>query len=174
MALFSIYVIYCLLGNTYKANFVIVAEASWWNWDIYQSENFHGNPERLNNCSHLTENFIFNIGRVYLDQRFGFKFSLWNFWLKKIWGFKKVSVPCATHTAQKIKFSIKDVCSKCDQIRRLLRIWSHLLKKSLMENFIFCAVQLDNVEETLSKRFFQSCMTNFEHIIVCLANDKTA
>ena len=24
-----------------------------------------------------------------------------------------------------------------DQIRRKLRIWSHLLKKSLMENFIF-------------------------------------
>ena len=29
---------------------------------------------------------------------------------------------------------------KCDQIRSFLRIWSHLLKKSLMENFIFCAV----------------------------------
>ena len=38
------------------------------------------------------------------------------------------------------KFSIKDFFSKCDQIRRYLRIWSHLLKKSLMENFIFCAV----------------------------------
>ena len=44
------------------------------------------------------------------------------------------------HTAQKMKFSIKDLFSKCDQIRRKLRIWSHLLKKSLMENFIFCAV----------------------------------
>ena len=43
-------------------------------------------------------------------------------------------------TAQKIKFSIKDVFSKRDQISRELRIWSHLLKKSLMENFIFCAV----------------------------------
>ena len=42
--------------------------------------------------------------------------------------------------AQKIKFSIKDFFSKCDQIRRFLRIWSHLLKKSLMENFIFCAM----------------------------------
>ena len=39
-----------------------------------------------------------------------------------------------------MKFSIKDFFSKCDQIRRKLRIWSHLLKKSLMENFIFCAV----------------------------------
>ena len=40
----------------------------------------------------------------------------------------------------KIKFSIKDLFSKCDQIRSFLRIWSHLLKKSLIENFIFCAV----------------------------------
>ena len=47
-------------------------------------------------------------------------------------------------TAQKMKFSIKDFFSKCDQIRSFLRIWSHLLKKSLMEYFIFCAVQLSN------------------------------
>ena len=39
-----------------------------------------------------------------------------------------------------MKFSIKDFFSKYDQIRRKLRIWSHLPKKSLMENFIFCAV----------------------------------
>ena len=39
-----------------------------------------------------------------------------------------------------MKSSIKDFSSKCDQIRRKLRIWSHLLKKFLMENFIFCAV----------------------------------
>ena len=38
---------------------------------------------------------------------------------------------------RKMKFSIKDFFSKCDQIRRNLRIWSHLPKKSLMENFIF-------------------------------------
>ena len=43
-------------------------------------------------------------------------------------------------TAQKMMFSIKDFFNKCDQIRSFLRIWSHLLKKSLMENFIFCAV----------------------------------
>ena len=43
-------------------------------------------------------------------------------------------------TAQKMKFYIKDFSSKCDQIRRKLRIWSHLLEKSLMENFILCAM----------------------------------
>ena len=39
-----------------------------------------------------------------------------------------------------MKFSIKYFFSKCDQIRSFLQIWSHFLKKSLMENFIFCAV----------------------------------
>ena len=47
-------------------------------------------------------------------------------------------------TAQKMKFSITDFFSKCDQIRSKLRIWSHLLKKFLMENFIFCAVCIAN------------------------------
>ena len=39
-----------------------------------------------------------------------------------------------------MKFFIKDFFSKCDQIRRFLWIWSHLIMKSLTENFIFCAV----------------------------------
>ena len=39
-----------------------------------------------------------------------------------------------------MKFSIKDFFSKCDQIRSFQRIWSHLLKKCLMENFNFCAM----------------------------------
>ena len=38
------------------------------------------------------------------------------------------------------KFSIKECFSKCYQICRKLWISSHLLKKFLMENFIFCAV----------------------------------
>ena len=41
---------------------------------------------------------------------------------------------------KKMKLSIKDFFSKWDQIRRKLHIWSHLLKKSLRENFIFCVV----------------------------------
>ena len=46
----------------------------------------------------------------------------------------------ANCTAQKINFAIKDSFSKCDQIHSFLRVWSHLLKKSLMKNFIFCVV----------------------------------
>ena len=38
------------------------------------------------------------------------------------------------------EFSIKDFFSKCHQIRCFLRIWSHLLKKSLIEHLIFCTV----------------------------------
>ena len=44
------------------------------------------------------------------------------------------------YIAQKMRFSIKDFFSKCDQVRSFLLIWPHLLKKSLMENFIFSAV----------------------------------
>ena len=40
------------------------------------------------------------------------------------------------------KFSIKDFSSKCDQVRRNLRVSSHLLKKSLMRNLIFFVVTL--------------------------------
>ena len=39
-----------------------------------------------------------------------------------------------TLTTQKMKFSIKDFFSKCDQM------YSHLLKKFLKENFIYCAM----------------------------------
>ena len=53
--------------------------------------------------------------------------------------------------AQKKKFSIKDFFSKCDQIRRKLRIWSHLLWKSLMENFVSWAVT----------DIFNECYSNF-------------
>ena len=44
------------------------------------------------------------------------------------------------YTAQKMKCSIKDFLSKYEQIRIFLQIWSHLLERSFMENFIFCVV----------------------------------
>ena len=50
-------------------------------------------------------------------------------------------------TAQNTKFSIKNFFSKCDQMRSFLRIRSHLLKKSSMENFIFF------VQWTIKNRF---------------------
>ena len=41
-----------------------------------------------------------------------------------------------------MKFSIKDFFGNCDQIRWKSQIWSHFLKKTLMENFIFYAVSI--------------------------------
>ena len=64
-------------------------------------------------------------------------------------------------TVQKMKFPIKGFFSKCGQIRRKLWIWSHLLRKSLMENFIFFTV--NNFHSILSSfvllyKFFQNKM----------------
>ena len=50
-----------------------------------------------------------------------------------------------------MRSSIKNFSSKSVQIRKKLRIWSHLMKKSLMQNFIFCAV-LQLVYENLFHR----------------------
>ena len=62
-------------------------------------------------------------------------YVIWNYIL--YWGkkFEKIS-----NTAQKMKFSMKDFFRKCGKIRSFLLIWSHLLKKPFIENFIFCAV----------------------------------
>ena len=75
----------------------------------------------------------------------------------KILLFTGISLP---YTAQKMKFSIKDYFSKCDQIRNFLRIWSHLLKKSLMENFIFCAMVFFSKDFWSFSKFFQSISTS--------------
>ena len=48
-----------------------------------------------------------------------------------------------------MKFPIKDFSSKCDQIRSFLWILSYLLKKSLMENFIF--LYSEKFRDTLMK-----------------------
>ena len=52
-----------------------------------------------------------------------------------------LSLPITPNIAQKMKFSFKNYLGKCDQIHSFLQIWSHLLKKSLIRNFIFCAVK---------------------------------
>ena len=47
-------------------------------------------------------------------------------------------------TAQKMKFSIMDFFSKCDQIRRKLRIWSHLVTEEILYGKLqfLCSVRL--------------------------------
>ena len=69
----------------------------------------------------------------------GFIWVLWTLHERKLF-FK--SIESSVCTAQKMKLSCMDLFSKCDQIRSFIRIWSHLLKKSFIENFIFCVVKL--------------------------------
>ena len=56
---------------------------------------------------------------------------------------------------QNTKYSVKNVFSKCEQIRSFLRICSHLLKNSLTENFIFlcsaCSIHDQEVFRKLRK-----------------------
>ena len=47
--------------------------------------------------------------------------------------------------ALKMKFSVKDFFSRCNQICSFLRLWSRLLKKSLIENSIFYAVGISGI-----------------------------
>ena len=78
------------------------------------------------------------------------------------------------NTAQKMKFFIKDLLSKYYQIRKKLRIWSHLLKKSLMENFIFCAVKKQRVasslelslEKSLDRDVFKDSLKSKDYILI--------
>ena len=68
-----------------------------------------------------------------------------------------------------MKFSITDFFGKCDQIHKKLPIWSHLLKKSLLENFIFCAVHILNIFEflTVCVTFLKPpCQVNLSQIFI--------
>ena len=65
--------------------------------------------------------------------------------------FSRSAQHCTTN-----KFSIKDFFGKCDQIRRKLQIWSRLLRKSLMENFIFLCCVKTFIQLTQPKSGFQA------------------
>ena len=65
------------------------------------------------------------------------------FWVSKKWNSESFNWrDSSVVTPQKLKFSFKNFFSKWDQIRRKLRIWSHIL----MENFTFCAVSHVNMQ----------------------------
>ena len=56
------------------------------------------------------------------------------------------------------QFSIKDFACKCDQIHSFLRIWSYLLTKSLMKNFIF--MYWLSLKAWNRIRIFSHCLNN--------------
>ena len=90
-----------------------------------------------------------------------------------------------TYTVLKINFSIEDFFNKCDQIRSFLRIWSHLLNKSLIKNFIVCAVEsvqikfsklqicncYQKINEFIQERYGTTCLrqkaAHFSYVAAC-------
>ena len=99
--------------------------------------------------------------KSFQDQIKGIEANKTNFFVRWAYNFRKLAIllngfvndqkedflflysyqPFVTNTTQKMKFPIKDFFSKCYKIHSFLPIWSNLLKKSLMENFIFCVVK---------------------------------
>ena len=99
-------------------------------------------PVTLEGCFFwkFSEKFKMIIFWRYLDSCYSYADKIcfkWRFDL----GFAKLNLLSCLTLHKKMKFSIKNLFSKCDHIRRKLRIWSHLLKKSLMENFFLWNVR---------------------------------
>ena len=65
----------------------------------------------------------------------------------------RLSLPI--HTIPKMMFSIKDFFINVSKFS-FLQIWTHLLRKYLMENVIFCAVSIPMRENTEMK-MYQTC-----------------
>ena len=120
----------CRLANEY-VRYTRYPVPTWWKWQWYSDS-----------ISKHWELFAMDYPKIKFKWSQGIRLA------KVIWSSfpTKNIVPIfdegelTNDTAQKIKFFIKDFFSKCDQIRSFLRIWSHFPKKSLVENFIFCAV----------------------------------
>ena len=103
----------------------------------------------------MSQNYWYKCQLVVLLFYFNFRSVTW------------VSSPDSS--AYKMKFSIKDFFSKCDQIRIFLWIWSHLLKKPLMEDFIFCAVssfsRIIDTDQEISGSDFSLYQTSIFNLI---------
>ena len=56
--------------------------------------------------------------------------------------YRKIDFHRAKITAQKMKFSIKVPSKNVTESADFVRIWSHLPKKYLMRNLIFCAMDI--------------------------------
>ena len=74
-------------------------------------------------------------------------------------------------TVQKKKFSIIDFFSKCDKICKKLWIWSQLLKKLLIDSFIFCAASpttagftQSNLHESKISTFYNKAVNEFHEL----------
>ena len=62
-----------------------------------------------------------------------------------------------------MKFSIKDFFSKCAQSGSFFQIWYHLLKKSWMEDFSFCTVEIFRLKGGETDKTEQSIALNMQN-----------
>ena len=60
-----------------------------------------------------------------------------------------------------MKFSIRNVSSKYDQIRQKLLIFSNLLKKALMKNFFSCAVKAVALSNESLRKLYKASLHNY-------------
>ena len=76
------------------------------------------------------------------------------------------------YTAQKMTFYIKDFFSKCHQIRNILWIWSHLLKRSLNgKRHFLCSVNLLSPVVLIVVITLYSSQTNHSFFYIILARN---
>ena len=101
----------------------------------------------------LTEKWDYKLINIFMSIKHKLKFInviLMLFWsllyvscVKTLrWLARSTNHGFATITAHKMKFSIKDFFSKCDQIRSVLWIWSHLLKSSYWKSSVYMVTTL--------------------------------
>ena len=80
--------------------------------------------------------------------------SMFKFFLSTQENFGEISFYVGIEIKQnhctKMKYSIKNFFSKCYQIHSFLRIWSHLLKRSSVENYMLCAVNCNKLVKPVS------------------------
>ena len=108
---------------------------------------YHLNDELLWKKKENQNNFSINNFKFFVSSRTsGYPDDLlMNSLVSGIWnscssiGWESLNWVCTT-AHKKMKFSITDFFSKFDQTCRKLRICSHLLRKSVMENFSFCVL----------------------------------
>ena len=87
--------------------------------------------------------------------------------LRILWLFSKEN-----HCTKKWIFSTKNFFVKSDQIRSFLWIWSHLLKKSLMEKFIFCPVNQKTFTLDIRETSNKLHQTKYWHfVLIFLTNN---
>ena len=93
-----------------------------------------------------------------------------NFWLAFLQ--REVTWFSKERSESKIKFSIKDFFIKCDQTRWSQRVWSNLLKISLMEDFTFCTGTVNPIMHNV-EQWPPTCEVAILYIGECYLEFKT-